>query len=288
MDGTPKGITKASLANWTGLAYKIPRTELDKVKDIDYLKQSGVYFLFGTSDDTQENFVYIGQAGIRKNGEGILNRLQEHRRNPEKDYWTEAVALTTSNNAFGPTEISYLENQFTKIATDSKRYTLKNGNEPSQGHVTEEKQSELEDFIDYSKLVIGALGYRVFEPLIEETNIQTPIADNQEDELLLFLTRKTKTKSNVIIKASAKQTSEGIVLLEGSEIEAVDSKTIPEKIKNMRRKPGRVVDGKLTENLLFSSPSYAASFVVGGNVNGKEYWKDQSGRTLKEIETLSN
>lgn len=53
----------------------------------------------------------IGQAGARKNGEGILNRLQEHKRSPEKDYWTEAVVFTTSNNSFGPTEISYLENR---------------------------------------------------------------------------------------------------------------------------------------------------------------------------------
>ena len=52
----------------------------------------------------------------RKNGEGILNRLQEHKRNPEKDYWTEAVVFTTSNNSFGPTEISYLENRFCNLA----------------------------------------------------------------------------------------------------------------------------------------------------------------------------
>lgn len=61
---------------------------------------------------TGENVVYVGQAGVRKNGEGILFRLQEHKRNPDKDYWTEAVVFTTSNNSFGPTEISYLENRF--------------------------------------------------------------------------------------------------------------------------------------------------------------------------------
>lgn len=71
MDGTASGRIKCTLANWTGVAYKIPRTELDKCKARDDLKQSGVYFLFGTSDQTGENIVYIGQAGARKNGEGI-------------------------------------------------------------------------------------------------------------------------------------------------------------------------------------------------------------------------
>lgn len=32
MDGGPSGRIKCTLANWTGVAYKIPRTELDKCK----------------------------------------------------------------------------------------------------------------------------------------------------------------------------------------------------------------------------------------------------------------
>lgn len=50
MDNVPSGRVKCTLANWTGISYKIPRTELDKGKERDDLKQSGVYFLFGISD----------------------------------------------------------------------------------------------------------------------------------------------------------------------------------------------------------------------------------------------
>ena len=139
MDGEAGGRIKCTLANWTGIAYKIPRTELDRCKEREDLKQSGVYFLFGTSDTTGKGVVYIGQAGARKNGEGILNRLQEHKRNPEKDYWTEAIAFTTSNNSFGPTEISYLENRFCNLALQANRYEVKNGNDPTPGNITEEK-----------------------------------------------------------------------------------------------------------------------------------------------------
>ena len=45
MDGDAGGRIKCTLANWTGVAYKIPRTALDKCKERDDLKQSGVYFL---------------------------------------------------------------------------------------------------------------------------------------------------------------------------------------------------------------------------------------------------
>ena len=111
IDGDVNGRVKCTLANWTGLVIKIPRTALDLCKDREELKQTGVYLLFGKDDLSEKNVVYVGQAGVRKNGEGILYRLLEHNRNPKKDYWTEAIAITTSNDSLGPTEISYLEHR---------------------------------------------------------------------------------------------------------------------------------------------------------------------------------
>ena len=175
MDGDASGRIKCSLVNWTGVAYKIPRIELDKCKDRADLKQSGVYFLFGKSDETEKEVVYIGQAGARKNGEGILNRLMEHKRNPEKNYWTEAVVFTTSNNSLGPTEISYLENRFCNLAIEANRYEVKNGNDPNHGNTTEEKESEMEEFIDYAKVIMGTLGHKVFEP------VKKPVAQKSDN-----------------------------------------------------------------------------------------------------------
>lgn len=81
MDGDVNGRIKCSLANWTGVAYKIPRTLLEKARSIDALKQTGVYLLFGADAKSDEPVVYIGQAAVRKNGLGILNRWEEHKRN---------------------------------------------------------------------------------------------------------------------------------------------------------------------------------------------------------------
>jgi hypothetical protein len=282
MDGTASGRVKCTLANWTGIAYKIPRTELDKCKGRGDLSQSGVYFLFGTSDQTGENVVYIGQAGARKNGEGILYRLQEHKRNPDKDYWTEAVVFTTSNNSFGPTEISYLENRFCALASDARRYFVKNGIEPTSGNITEEKESELEEFIDYAKIVMGTLGHKVFEKLAEHKVACEPV-DISSDELLLHLKRKSR-KSGLVIEATCKQTSEGFVVLKGSHIETIDSDSIPPGIKDSRKKAQIAQNGILQEDILFRSPSYAAAFVIGGHANGLIEWKTEDGKTLKDVE----
>lgn len=282
MDGEASGRIKCTLVNWTGIAYKIPRTELDKCKERDDLKQSGVYFLFGTSDQTGKNLVYIGQAGARKNGEGILNRLQEHKRNPGKEYWTEAIVFTTTNNSFGPTEISYLENRFCNLAMEAKRYEVKNGNDPTPGNVTEEKESELEEFIDYARIIIGTLGHMVFVPLTESN-----LTDSQDivdySEVLFYLKRKSK-KSGQIIEAMCKQTKEGFVVLQGSHIETIDSQSIPSGIKDARKNANIDENEILQEDVLFNSPSYAAAFVIGGHANGLTEWKTEDGRTLKEIE----
>ena len=278
MDGTATGRVKCTLANWTGVAYKIPRTKLDDCKERDDLKQSGVYFLFGVSDDKEENIAYIGQAGARKNGEGILYRIQEHKRNSDKDYWTEAVVFTTSNNSLGPTEISYLENRFFNLAKEVDRYDVKNKVDPCSGNVTEEKESELEEFIEYATIVMGALGHRIFDSLKEESTDKVKEDKNSIAEPLLYL----KTGK---VDAKGIRTNEGFVIYEGATVSDVPTKSCPETIRNLRNKYSeRVKEGILTENTPFNSPSAAAGFLIYSSANGMEMWKDENGRTLKQIE----
>jgi len=290
MDGVSSGRIKCTIANWTGVVYRIPRTELEKCREREDLKQSGVYFLFGEDEETGGNVVYIGQAGIRKNGEGILYRLQEHKRNPEKDYWNEAVVFTTSNNSFGPTEISWLENRFRNLATGAKRYRVKNDIEPNVGNVTEEKESELVEFADYAKVVMGVLGHRIFEPLAETSpaSVAYMEAAPTVEYMTLYLRRKIK-KSGMIVEATCLRTPEGFVVQKGSHIEKIDSESIPATIKEKRKiaKANAKIDenGILQEDMLFTSPSYAASFVIGGHVNGLTAWTAEDGKTtLKDIE----
>ena len=269
MDGDPNGRIKCSLANWTGIAYKIPRTAIDRSRDIDLLKQSGVYFLFGT-DKADNAVVYIGQAGIRKNGKGLLLRVQEP--HLSIDYWTEAVMFTTTNNSFGPTEISYLENRFCNMAIQAGRYIVKNGNDPSPGNITEETESELEEFIDYAKIVMGTLGHKVFVPY-------APSVDSADDEKLLHFEYSKA-------KATGRRTSDGFVVYKGSAINPAMTKSCPEGTKTARKKYSSKIDKNniLTADVLFSSPSAAARFLGGASLNGNILWKDADGKPLKDLD----
>ncbi len=264
MDGEPNGRIKCGIANWTGVAYKIPRTMLDKCTDIKYLKQSGVYFLLG-KDDNENPTVYIGQAGIRKNKKSLLLRINEpHNR---ADEWTEAIMLTTTNNSFGPTEISYLESRFCNMAAEAKRYRVRNGNEPNPGNLTEEKECEMEEFIDNAKIIVGALGHNLFTPYI---------AHDTKEPVLSF----ARTK----IKARGQRTNEGFVVLKGSEINPGVVKSCPGgAVKARRRYADLIKDNILLEDIPFSSPSAAAAFVGGSSMNGNELWRTEEGIALKDL-----
>ena len=284
MDGEVTGKIKCTLSNWTGVIYKIPRIQLGDLKSRDEMKQSGIYFLFGRDEDKQKDVTYIGQATTRKNGEGVLLRIQEHTRDTHADYFNDVIILTTQNNSFGPTEISYLENKFTQLAKEAGRYIVKNGNDPNPGNVTEEKESELDEIVENTLMIIGTLGYRVFVPMTKK--VSQDLTDNHST--YLYLKRKTK-KSNKVIEATCEQTTEGFVVLEGSQVEIMDSPSLPASLKEMRQNliASQVIqDGVLKEKQLFSSPSYAAAFLLGLQTNGRTDWKNQDGRTLKELEEL--
>lgn len=277
MNGTASGPKKATIGNWTGITYLVPRTDVHDLKNREDLKQTGVYLLFGT-DETDVDKVYIGQARERKNGAGVLGRIIEHIGEEKLDYWTHAIAFVTSNNSFGPTEISYLENQFTQLAKDAGRYEVTNGNDPSPGTVTEEKQAELDEFIDYARLVTGALGYRVFEP-----------ADDIKSEVQpLGVAEPTLQLTGYGLVARGRQTADGFVVLEGSQVRPVEefTESAPSSARKDREKYANKIDSdnKLASDLLFRSPSGAAAFVYCRSANGLAEWKTADGRSLGELE----
>ena len=284
MDGTASGRIKCTLANWTGVAYRIPRTALELCKERSDLKQSGIYFLFGVSEETNEQVIYVGQASSRKNGEGILYRLQEHKKNPDKDYWSEAVVFITSNNSFGPTEISYLENRFCVMANSAQRYIVKNGNDPNPGNVTEEKESELEEFINHARIVMGVLGHRVFEPLLTvEKNLSETKSSSAENTATFFINRRGAD-------AKGMMTDEGFIVVGGSMISKDITPSCPDSARLARENFEKSIDenGKLLKDILFKSPSAAACFVLGSSANGNVEWKTETGITLGKFENYNS
>lgn len=276
VNGSADSLITAELSNWNGKAIKIPRIEVASCNRDD-ITQAGVYFLFCKEDDSSDS-VYIGEAENVK--ERLVQHLRDYQSEKEKYYWTTAAIFIGRD--LNKALIRYLENRFVEIARACKRYTVLTKNTYKNTVMKESQIAVMEEFVDNVKTLISALGYKVLEPLNKPIIVANDDWENAETEdLSLHLERTIKGVGKV--EADGVRTSEGFVVLQGSHIATEDDDTIPAVLKEQRRKVS-VVDGVLQEDVLFSSPSYAAMFVIGKSANGLTSWKDENGRSLKDIE----
>ena len=259
VNGTADSLTIAELSNWNGKAIKIPRIEVSSCYRED-IAQAGVYFLFCKEDDGTDS-VYIGEAENVK--ERLLQHLRDYQAEKEKYYWTTAVIFIGRD--LNKALIRYLENRFVDIARQCKRYLVLTKN-TYRNTVMKESQ-------------IAVMEEPVNKPATIEENDGNEI---EKEEIKLHLERTVKGIGK--IEADGIRTSEGFVVLNGSHIAPEDDETISAGIKEKRSK-ANIVEGILQEDVLFSSPSGAAMFVVGKSANGLTSWKNADGITLKDIES---
>jgi len=268
IDGEPNGRMSCELSNWSGKAYKIPRIKIKDCSDRQDLTSTGVYLLFG-KDDSGKDQVYIGEA------ESILKRLNQQL--VHKDFWHEAIAFISKDENLNKAHIKYLENRLHDIAKSANRYTLDNSIIPTQSSISESDRAEMEEFIEYIKMLVNTLGHKVFqekrdhEAIAKKNTFFIKAARGAEAEGEPnsdgFLVFKNSKAANTIVKSMTsnfvsfreKLINEGILAINGETLE-------------------------FSDDYIFSSPSTAASIVLGRNANGLTEWKDKKGKTLKEFE----
>ena len=240
--------------------------------------EAGVYFLFCKEDDGTDS-VYIGEAENVK--ERLLQHLRDYQAEKEKYYWTTAVIFIGRD--LNKALIRYLENRFVDIARQCKRYLVLTKNTYRNTVMKESQIAVMEEFIDNVRILISVLGYKVLEPVNKPATIEENDGNEiEKEEIKLHLERTVKGIGK--IEADGIRTSEGFVVLNGSHIAPEDDETISAGIKEKRNK-ANIVEGILQEDVLFSSPSGAAMFVVGKSANGLTSWKNADGITLKDIES---
>lgn len=275
VNGSADSLITAELSNWNGKAIKIPRIEVAACTRDD-ITQAGVYFLFCKGDDGSDS-VYIGEAENVK--DRLIQHLRDYQSDKEKYYWNTAIIFVGRD--LNKALIRYLENRFVEIARNCKRYIVLTKNTYRNTVMKESQIAVMEEFVDNVKILISALGYKVLEGVNNPVVSQVNQTNSDKEEVKLHLERNIKNVGKV--EADGNRTSEGFVVLQGSHIALVDDNTIPAILKEKRAK-ANIVEGILQEDMLFSSPSYAAMFVIGKSANGLTSWKTNDGRTLKEIE----
>lgn len=270
VNGTADSLITAELSNWNGKAIKIPRIEVTSCKRED-ITQAGVYFLFCKEDDGSDS-VYIGEAENVK--ERLIQHLRDYQAEKEKYYWSTAVIFVGRD--LNKALIRYLENRFVEIARNSKRYIVLTKNTYRNTVMKESQIAVMEEFIDNVKILINALGYKLLEPFS-----QVESSASETDDEILYLTSGSA-------KATGKVTTEGFVVFEDAIVnEKTSTKSLSAGMQKWRQTlidSDKVQNWKTTEDILFSSSSAAADFILGYSVSGPQMWKTKDGRTLKDIE----
>lgn len=268
-DGNPSGIKECHITTGVLRAVSIPRNELKKAKEINILTQPGIYFLFSKKDDETSQFrSYIGEA------EDTLHRVNQHDNDKEgEEYWNYAVCFVSATNNMNKAHVKFLEAHCIKNARENERTKLQNSTMPKGSSLTKQETDFSLDLFDEINILLGTLGYPVFEP----------IKKVKDDEDIFYCKNKdANAKGNL--------TEEGFVVYSGSIANSEERPSAGKPIIAIRRKliddgvlikEGNVL--KFTKDFVFGSPSTAAAIVVGGNANGWRKWKNKDGKTLDEI-----
>jgi dienelactone hydrolase len=106
-------------------------------------------------------------------------------------------------------------------------------------------------------------------------------ANTTVDDELFYLTSGS-------VNATGKLTAEGFVVFAGAIVnEKTSVKSLSTGMQKQRQKlfDSAKVDNLVTiEDILFSSSSAAADFILGYSVSGPRAWKTKDGISLKELE----
>lgn len=266
IEGTPNQRLYCELSNWNGRIYRIPRNEIKKSDDRSDLQNTGAYVLLGKNDDGK-TLAYIGEC------DNVKDRLLQHLK--QKDFWDEALVFIRTDNSLNKAHVKHIEHCLHDIASEVGRCTLMNGNQPGGASISESDMAEMEEFIENAKILTNALGIKIFEPVISQT--QT----NQERQAKTLFIKAARGANGL-----GQKTVEGFVVLKGSVIANSVTPSASQTIKNLRNdliSKGIIQELSFTKDYLFNSPSTAAGVVMGRNANGLTEWKTKNDETLKVL-----
>ncbi len=264
-DGSPTSIKEAEITNRLVKAIMFPRNKLLEVTKRDMVHFTGVYFLFGTTEDGTKPLVYIGE------GEDCFKRIQSHNRN--KDFWTHCVIITTKTDEYTKTDGKYLEHYCLAKAKEIGRYVSDNDTGSKKPSISESREYDLLDNFDTAKILLATLGYPIFEE-------KRKAKSNKE----LFYCQSKEAS------AVGELTDDGFLVYKDGKVNIETTKGMNKWIGHLRK---RLLENgvlKIEKNVyvfqqdyIFNSPSAAAATILGRSANGWMSWKDKNGKTLDEL-----
>ena len=136
----------------------------------------------------------------------------------------------------------------------------------------------------------GTIIYPAEETKEEVFNEATEIIEDQKYAKLVpdgnyYLERKLKKDGNVAVKARMDVVDGVFYIRSGEQVSTIEGVGLSPGIRGLR--DDYVNEGVVSSDVPFSSPSGAASFVIGASCNGWKNWKTKDNRPLDSFRRSS-
>lgn len=279
VNGRPDGMLTAEMFNWTGHVLMFPRIQISAALNREEARRAGVYILFGEHEG--KPLAYIGETG------NISERTNYHD-NKKVDWWDSAVVVTSANNRLNKDHVRYLEARLIQKAHQVGLVPLANNTNPSGPNLPEADQDSMEEFLKYLLMILPALRIDMFLDNRRPARCVVEPPD-QENEVVVFELNVAGLRATAVLKGHE------FVVQQDSQARA-EWVGDPKYPSYAQRHADLVRSGVLsgvredghrvfTANYTFTSPSAAASVVLGRSEGGLTAWKVQgSDQTYRDWE----
>lgn len=269
-NGQPQGIRVAEITTRIVRVIEVPRSLVSSFCAMPEANQVGLYFLLGENDDSGLPVVYIGQSG------SVGVRISQH--NQSKDFWSRALVVVSLTNSLTNTHASYLEWLSIKLAGQSGRYALENGNAGGRPYTPAPLEADCQEIHETIAVLTATLGHPVFEPVVAKPA-------GSKDALVMYFCTGSESDGRSYF------TEEGFVILKDSYGRAamVPSYATGPGAKVRERYVAQGVIKQEGDRMvfqrdhLFSSPSTAAHVLMGRSANGWVEWRNGKGELLDAL-----
>ena len=291
-DGDPSGLRVAQISLSTIQAIAFRRNQLRHVREkFPEIERPGVYILIGADENQQDRqLAYIGES------ECVGARLSFHNSNDAgrdaKSFWTDTVVVISKDENLTKSHARYVESSLIRNIGNSIRWSIPNSKRPSEdaGKLPLQDRVDMDEFVDQTKTLVGALGWDLFREMNgrahETLNPGTNVFQSVNDEPAVFSFIGEGYAAKMVVGLSGE-----LIVTEGSKARVRTTPTAPKATlafretlleKGILRRDGDFL--VFTSNCSFSSPSAAASVVIGASANGRILWKLPDARTYAEWE----
>jgi hypothetical protein len=267
-DGIPAGLTVAEIGNWSGKVLAAPRGRLGELLKRSEACRTGIYILTGPDPERLGGTIaYIGEA------DDVAARLRIHLRSGDKDFFTRLAVVVSSDDNLTKAHVRFIESKLIRLVRQADIASLTNGTDPDFQRLPEADRADMEFFVEQLTLVLPIVGFDLFRRSVQKAASEG--ASNMEDDIMFVF-------ATAGASATARETDDGFVVLAGSTARRIPTETFPTgylALRNQLVANGQLTDGPTSDlytfisDVVFSSPSAAASIVAARSASGPREWK---------------